>query len=468
MSERTTLLIDPMQPVDAAWFSRLDAIKQDLGAEAYELLRPSKEATATAKEAFYASGKTENPDLRPVQIDPDTMHEQAGRFEQLKADVLSDDLLPENVRQLYRWRLNELIAGRRIVATAASGDTRRFQAYNRFVYGAPEPPVFAAVSDWFRSDAEAQLEHTAGLPASVHEAAEAVLAHVPAAGGGRDLLVPTPELFQAVRDQHYRTGGFYALVLAGVELPEKGPVTPDMGEPILTQVKSNLGADDYERVMTEAAAWSVSHHPKQLQGPGKYRMPLKRFVGLPIGHEWGSHVTEAINGSRSALRLLADGLDRYEAGNEGRAVMREQVPFASFDEFAKQLRWQDILRRHFAVSLAEGLSGDRTAFSEAYLVINAIDRLWERRKAPDKPEEADAKADTRTWNLLEQRIMKGTDGTGGAYLKDKVYLEGNVAAWGVAAHDPAMIDQGDRGKFDIANPRHVVPLRRLQIIEEAA
>ena len=57
-------------------------------------------------------------------------------------------------------------------------------------------------------------------------------------------------------------------------------------------------------------------------------------------------------------------------------------------------------------------------------------------------------------------MLKGTDGTGGAYLKDTVYLEGNVAVWQV----PELIPEGDKGKYDIANPRHTESLVRLGVI----
>jgi hypothetical protein len=95
-------------------------------------------------------------------------------------------------------------------------------------------------------------------------------------------------------------------------------------------------------------------------------MSLSHFVGLPLGHEIGSHTLEFVNGGRSAMRLLSNGLDRYEWSNEGRAVVREQLARETMDAFYGTMRWQDIMRRHLATSLGVGLAGQPMNFAEVY------------------------------------------------------------------------------------------------------
>lgn len=192
-------------------------------------------------------------------------------------------------------------------------------------------------------------------------------------------------------------------------------------------------------------------------------MPVKRFVGLGLGHEIGSHLLEVTNGERGPLGLASIGLDRYELGNEGRAVIREQVVYENFDEFSKLVRWRDILRRHVAISYASGVGEDAPhEASEVYTFMNAIDQMYQLKelKPGAEPREAYEKADSKTTALLT-RVLKGTDGKGGAYLKDKVYLEGNIACWN---QSPSAINNGDLGKFDITNPRHITLLQKLGLL----
>ncbi|HVS58684.1 MAG TPA: hypothetical protein VHD60_03020 [Candidatus Saccharimonadales bacterium] len=457
-TERTSLVIEPHVPVDEPWNSQLRAVAEQERA-AHELLQADPATLANEKETFFSSGHTYNPDLRPRHID-ETVMENEAELLSFKEQLRADTSLEPTINQAYRWRVNEIIAERRMVKAAQEGDKRRFEAYNHFIYGAPDKEIFAATADWFRAEAQALLAHE---NESVREAAQHVLEMVPDLNGNRFALVPDSETFQKIQKRHNQPSGHFALLFNGVELPERGLVTPDIGEPILEKVRENLHANDYSITDAAGTVWSVSHGRKELQRPAQYRMPLKRLVGLGPGHEW-THVLERINGDRQPLRLSGFGLDRYEQGNEGRAVIREQVPFDSFEAFSRQLRWQDILRRHFAISIAEGLGREKGDFSHTYAVINAVDRLWERQKDPDNIAKADQKADDRTWALLATRIMRGTDGTGGAYLKDKVYLEGNIACWKVARENPELIEAGDLAKFDIANSRHIALLQATGVL----
>lgn len=456
-TERATLVIEPHTPLDEPWNSQLRAITE-MEMPIYEQLLPTKAELEAEKARFFAARGAYNPDLGPRHLDDKHIDEQS--LQSFKNALLADETLSPDIRQAYRWRVNEFIAERRMLCAASQGDKRRFEAYNHFIYGRPNGEIFAATTDWFRQQADEALSSEDD---ALREAAQQVLDVVPNMGGSRFLLVPDDETYRLVRERHYRPGGHFALLFAGVTLPERGPVTPEVGEPILEGVRSNLHAEEYEIADAAGKTWSVSHGPKQLLRPANYSMPLNRFVGLGPGHEW-AHVLERINGDRQPLRLSGLGLDRYENGNEGRAVMREQVPYESFEAFSKQLRWQDILRRHFAVSLAEGLAGEKLDFSHVYEVVNAVDRLWERQKNPTDIAAADKKAEDRTWSLLATRVLRGTDGKGGAYLKDKVYLEGNVACWAAARNHPELIEQGDLGKFDIANPRHIALLQAVGVL----
>lgn len=173
-----------------------------------------------------------------------------------------------------------------------------------------------------------------------------------------------------------------------------------------------------------------------------------------------------MNGFNGPIQLASSGLDRYELGNEGRALIREQVPFETFDEFGAVVRWRDVLRRHIAISYGHGVGDDEKGHSsaEVYNFLNAIDTMYQTKINPDDPEKTLGAAHKKSSDLV-LRVLKGTNGAEGAFLKDKVYLEGHVASWLTASlHGADTISQGDVGKFDINNPRHVTRLQRVGLL----
>lgn len=449
------MLLEPRPALDQQLWDRYGAI-EPLGSEIYSQLAPPAEKAEQEKQRFYDSGRQYDPDLKPTEVNDAELEARENQLRAFKSNLPQDGSI---ISQAYRWKLNEQIANIYMLRAAADGLPRTFSRYNHFIYGNPDFALSSAVADWFREDALSRLDHNSP---SVRRSAEQVLEVVPDLEGSRQLLVPQPEVFSRVREMHYRAGGYYALLLTGVELPDSGKITPEEGEPALQRVLDNLESD-YRIADADGATWSVSHIDRAVKRPKTYNMPVLRFIGLGLGHEVGSHLLERQNGLRQPLRLMASGLDRAERGNEGRALIREQVTYPDFASFSRLQRWQDIMRRHIGISLAEGLTGEKMRFSEVYNVVNAIDQLWEALKKPDGPEEAQHKAHSRTWSLLA-RLLKGTNGQGGAYLKDKVYLEGNVACWGLAGVHPELIELGDRGKSDITNPRHINISRQLGIL----
>lgn len=229
-------------------------------------------------------------------------------------------------------------------------------------------------------------------------------------------------------------------------------------------VRANLESQ-YAIKPVEGTVWGVNHTEAAVEQPQKYSMVPNRFVGLGLGHEIGSHLLERVNGERGPLQLASEGLDRYELGNEGRAVVREQVVYDTIDDFGKLVRWRDILRRHIAISYACGVGEpDQHTAAEVYDLLSKIDYMYQIKLRPDDAEEAKSRAQKKT-DALVLRVLKGTDGTGYAYLKDKVYLEGNVAVWAAArVKGPDTVSQGDLGKFDITNPRHIGILQEVGLL----
>lgn len=451
MSEqkRKSLLINPQSPQNTEIWGRLDFLDRSV-TPTYNRLKTSPDKLAAAKDTFLSSDRTENPDLRPHHLNEDDLLLDEADWLSFKEDLKARTDLEPIPKQAYLWRVNEEIAQIRMVQAATQGQDRRFLKYNEYIYGTPDPEIFTAAVDWFRADAADKAKND--NPA-VRQAAEEVLALLPDMGGNKEEIIPDPEVFAKIREQHLKENGYFALLFAGVQVPDSAKIDKEAGDPILWQALRNLESG-YVVADAPAAAWSADHHKEELQRPAKYNMPRNRFLGLP-GHEL-RHILERQNGLRGPEPLFASGLDRYENGNEGRAVMAEQIPYATFEHFSKQLRWQDIMRRYLAAGLGWGAAGEPLNFSQSFKIVNAIDRLWARDKENADPETADAKADNRSWDLLATKTFVGTAGEAGiVYLKNTSYLAGNVACWRTAEERPELIELGDLGKFDITNPRHV-------------
>ena len=86
--------------------------------------------------------------------------------------------------------------------------------------------------------------------------------------------------------------------------------------------------------------------------------------------------------------------------------------------------------------------------------MNLIDTMYQSKLTPENPEVTKQKAQAKTDTLMIRTRR------GGNYFKDKLYLEGHVAVWLTAAlRGPQVISEGDLGKFDITNPRHIMFLQ---------
>lgn len=447
---------------DTAWHARLLPL---LHAEpaAYVSLEPSAESQLIARQFFDASGHTASPSLLP------DMTAIVGR-EQVIDDLsaLLDDIQTQEqnpvVRHAYQARIKQLIAEQSMVIAAVQGDNLIFETQNNYVYGAPDPAIFASICAWIRSDIEA-------ADTTQHPEILELLDLLPAGSGSVADCLPSQQTFDAVKALHAKYGGYYMSLFGPEGLPTSPTIDQDEGGRIVTKLLANLGAD-YRLDPTPGALWSVRHSNKVITCPATYTLPNRTFVSL-MCHELGSHLLEAINGAKQPLALMQTGLDRYEAGNEGRACLREQILFDTPLDYTRVASWDPAgialpsfaydATLHLIISLATGTMGYRWEFAELYRVAYLLQMLWQVKSGDTVIESA---CHDFAWHI-SVRTLKGTDGTGGAYRKDIVYLEGNIRCWRAAARNPQAILWGDYGKFDITNEMHIRMLTDLGILPSA-
>ena len=437
--------------IDEAWHGRLDAFSY-LG-DLYAYLTPEEAVLGQLRRQFESSGRTAPIVLRPPHTYQPMFARDLPKLRELRADIAAHES-DEQVRMLYLARIDELLANARLWLAADAGDAAEFERQNDYLYGMPDAAAYAATVAWLREFAGVQLAHA---EASVRTAATALLVCLPPSSAPANGLFPDEDLYHRVSLLHrdYRD-----MLFAGAALPAGGWITAAQGDAIVAQVLRNI-AVPYTIADATDGFWGVRHSVQQLLRPVDYRMEVRDFIGL-VCHEVGSHLLERAGGLRSPLRLAATGLARFEQTNEGRAYLREQIALGSLSLVQEHYGWQLCTLHHLLVSVATGLPGKRYMFAEVHQLAYAVSLLWASLRQPDR-ERAEAVAAEQAW-ISTTRILKGTDGTGGAYRKDMVYLEGNIRCWQLAAQDPAIILLGDKAKWNIADETQHLQLAALGVL----
>jgi hypothetical protein len=127
-----------------------------------------------------------------------------------------------------------------------------------------------------------------------------------------------------------------------------------------------------------------------------------------VAHEVGCHVQRALT-DRQAWHYA-----RFDENDEGLAILLEQL-------FAKRFMYKRVLR-YLAISLATGVDGKKRNFCEVYEI------LWRAAYiiGGNGPKTAKQQAFYET-----ARAFRGglPNVAGAAYIKDKIYLEGNIIVW---------------------------------------
>jgi hypothetical protein len=454
-------------PVDLALFESFEAAHLD-STDIYEQLTPGDEQKKAGLDALRRGEEAdfsvqENHD----DLTRETIADRLRALQEWKQKLVADESMDADIKQLYRWKVNEDIANVHMLEASIDGDMPRFTRWNEFIYGKPDETVYRAALDWVANDADVLLAHGERYE-SIENAANEVLSMLGSERGYRELLAPTEETFQAVQEDHLREGGYYALMCAGVEIPESGKITIEEALPLIEFILRNNLESEYELEPTSGKSWSVAHSRMKLKHPKEFNMLVKRFKGLVPGHEL-RHIVEYMNGRRGPARLASRGFDRTERSSESRGIIGEMVVYDTFEDFGNLVRWRDILRRDIAIGYGSGIGqdGPRTS-QQIYTFMNAIDTMYQSKLTPSDSKMTADKAHKKTGDLLAGRVLRGVKGEqGGVYQKDQVYLEGHVATWLTAAlRGPQAISDGDLGKFDINNPRHIAFLQKVGLLGE--
>lgn len=442
--------------IDEKWYEEILSVSKDIP-ETYMALEPLPELLSEKRKDFESSGYNQDISLFPEESMAVSLQPLLEKLQRLKLSIKAKESNPL-VAKVYIDFIERSLSNVHMIIASARQDMDRFNKENRVLYDEPDIKVFGAVCSWIRYDAEKTLRETTST--TLISRAQEVLRLIPDSKEDYDLLIPSEQVFDKVRQLHRQPGGFYDLLFGPELLPDKSYIDQSEGDGICHRVLKNIGSD-YALSSSSNNIWATMRDKKLLVRPKGYRLDKDEFIGI-ISHEIGSHILESTNGAKQPLRLLEMGLAGYEKGNEGRAFLREQIVYEDEATFLHQFSWEYIVLLHLSVSLVAGCDKKPYSFSELYALLRALYAFWHERRHPFDTD-TEIFAHEEAW-YLAVRIFKGTDGKNGAYLKDAVYLEGNIKCWQLAAKDPSIILKGDIGKFDITNPDHVSTLKVLNIL----
>jgi hypothetical protein len=449
------LQVELQTPLDLRWYDQLQVLTSGIG-ETFNALMPPIERLDADYMEFRSNGKI--PDLYPYVTNLDHFERTKHDLGELQQEIRAHE---ENwtISQLYTRRIEELVTNIDIILAAARQDGASFSAANRKAYGEPNPQLFYDCCDWIRERATAAARKNLKLV----DITGSLINMLPWDSGTAHNLFPRSHTFDQVRNLHIQKDGYLDQLFGEMRLTDQ--VRSDVGDTLTKKAITNVGSD-FALVDSLGGLWSVLQSQKQVVRPHDYSLSPQAFEGI-VAHEVGSHLLESTNGAKSKLKLLELGLYHYEHGNEGRAVIREQIMYDSMDEYVYQSHWYPTkasweyrVAIYMVITLASGVLGRQYTFAELYDLVVALYTFWTLSREMPIDEELISRG---AWSLVV-RALKGTSGQGGAYYKDIVYLEGNIACWKAAEQNPELILYGDLGKFDIANREHVIMLGELGIL----
>lgn len=418
------------EPLDEKWYRRF----LELYFEDYEFLGGNTEERNRQEELFL-NGEVKNPILDYPLLDKDKLDELDKKFSELKADLLEQEE-NEVVRQAYRWRINEMLAGVRMLKAAEAGDDKKFSRYSEFIYGKPSPEIFRYDMDNLKSLMDKARE-----------------------SGDDEQKKAAEELEQLINWGEVKK---IEPAILGDDLPEKGedegePFTAEQIKEMFDEAIKDLDLSNWQVVIDESGAranLSASQTTKTVYIPSNEQLEKRdpifetKVRGL-IAHELGVHAKRRENGERTKFHLLSLGLDRYLKGEEGVATYNQQLVEGD-DEYVG-------IKRHMPISLAKGLDGRKRDFREVFEILKRYHILKE-----DNGENREKLVSQQAYSGCV-RFFRGTScqTPGAVFTKDIVYLEGNIGIWQLVNENSNEQHQFMVGKYDPTNSRHVCLIDKL-------
>lgn len=445
--------LEQAEALDTALFERLAPISH---MNVVKSLQGDPEKMKVQREAFEA-GTIENPQFEYPYIDLTELEQKEVELLALKSEIKKDTELDPSLKRVYNLVINEKLAQNWMLVAAKTQDVKKFSRYSKFLHDTPSQ------EGWDTDVRELNKRIQAGLTSeneTIREWAtklQGLLPNLPEPSSESQTPLLSPEFIEDARE---RTKA------------DLGPMLPELEDTQLYAATEIAEAFSYALQQINASEWkvvldpsattiNVKHDDQAVMVPTTITPMLGKSLRGLIAHEIGTHVQRNLSGSQSKVRRLQLGLDRYEQGEEGVALLRESlIKGAPIDV-------PEGFDGHVVNSLALGLDGTPRNFRETYTIMEALYALKEHSDGIIDPSLIGERAKKLAWDRTYRafRGLPSGDLRGVTYTKDIIYLEGGLSLFKALAENPKLFSILGVGKFDVSNQEHLKLLSKLGVID---
>lgn len=436
--------------LDNKWCSRI--VKY--GAfQVHEYLDGDRHFRAIQKKKFF-NGKIINPVLDYPRITSQQLSKNETGLLALKKDILRYET-NAIVRSAYQAKIAEKLAKLSILRATASGDMVSFKKYSELVYGKPSLAMWiCAIYSLKQQLQEAAASYTSAMAIAARELDHLLPKKIPVS---RALSLPTKKEIDLVHQQTLKEFG--GLLKVHKIVPNRQYNHVKISAIFKTALRV-WRCIDWRVVIARSSKNSISvDQERKIINIPAFRQLTGDKLRVLLVHEIGTHVARRVHGEKSSLKLLGLGLDHCEKGEEGIAMMREQVLSGGFTGFAGE-------KYLLAIGLVYGLDGCTRDFRGVYEFLEKY-YSYQEMKSNKKSRLGAPLAQTapeRAWDTAV-RLFRGTDcaTAGTCFTKDLIYRQGNLEVWRVVRKNPAEVNRFNMGRYDPANKEHLRILRAITL-----
>lgn len=427
--------ISNVPKLDTIWYSQF----QKLGSfHVINFLAGNKKFREKQKKEFLKNPKS-IPQLDLPKINIAELKTRREKLISLKEKIIAAEKNPIVIRA-YSGKIEEKIKEIELLQAAKAKDFATMNQRQFEVYGRPSREIFFRILNFVHSE----ILVRAPREKRFKEISHFLRNEIPFSRQG--FKQPNKKLFLLAQDDTRKLSRF---LTRGIKIENKIYSAREISRMFnLVLAKPIFHGWKSRYYYASTPGINVIQEKKLIDVPYWRKLDANKLKSL-IVHEIGTHILRRVNGEQGPLMLLGLGLAGYEKGEEGVTTMREQTIKNNF--YYNELFWP-----YFALGLGLGLDGKKRDFPAVYSIMEKMISLRDHFFGSFVP------AQETAWNI-GVRLFRGTDcrTPGQCFIKDKVYLEGNLKVWESLAKNPGELERLNLGKYDPANPAHIRILDQL-------
>jgi hypothetical protein len=351
--------------------------------------------------------------------------------------------MTSDITTLYQKRIQELIDGLQLVQASKNNDWETWKDLNTKLYGTIDRPIFWGLYGYFQTEAKKILTTTESSKEQ-QQAAKYFLSQMPVSSNV-PLYRPPKSLMQQLRLEVQADLQALESLVGDTENFNADEVCL-----VFERVFKKFGIDHewsvQKNTTTAQAMLRVNRKNRSMMIPTTFSATRKKLLAILV-HEVGisprfaGHIMRSYNGSQSQIALLGEGLDRYNIGEEGVCILWEQLLSGKYVHERKMLLY-------FLLGFITGEIGKKPSFKQVYDLVYA----YQSFRFPSVSNEQRQK---KSYNIC-MRVFRGTDTSqaGLAFMKDKIYLEGNMRIWQLLDQNPNILESFSFGSFNPLDQTH--------------